>query len=93
MVERVGDAGGGRRKAADNAESLPQAIWDALNIARENKALFVAKDGLIIKANELAAQLCERTQQELADGYSITQFLESSQTRHPDALNNAGKPI
>jgi diguanylate cyclase (GGDEF)-like protein len=85
MFERVRNAGGGRRKAADNAESLPQAIWDALNIARENKALFVAKDGLIIKANELAAQLCERTQHELAAGGSITQFLESAQTPHPGA--------
>jgi diguanylate cyclase (GGDEF)-like protein len=85
MFERVWDAGGGRRKAADNAEDLPQAIWDALNIARENKALFVAKGGLIIKANELAAQLCERTPQELAVGCSITQFLERSQTPHPGA--------
>jgi diguanylate cyclase (GGDEF)-like protein len=86
MREHMGDAGGGRRKAADDEESVPQAIWDALNIARENKALFVARDGLIIKANELAAQLCERTPQELAGGCSITQFLESSQTRHPGAL-------
>jgi diguanylate cyclase (GGDEF)-like protein len=85
MFERVWDAGGGQRKLADNAENLPQPIWDALNIARENKALFVAKDGLIIKANELAAQLCERTQQELAGGGAITQFLESSQTPHPGA--------
>ena len=84
MLERVLDASAGKRKRAHSDEGLLQAIWGALNIARENKAIIVTKGGVIINTNELAAQLCEHTCEELA-GYSITQFLQGSKTPHPDA--------
>ena len=61
MLERVLDASAGKRKRAHSEEGLLRAIWGALNIARENKALIVTKGGIIINTNELAAQLCERT--------------------------------
>ena len=81
---RPGAIGRGR-KSSEIDESLPQAIWDALNIARENKALFVAKGGAIVNVNELAAQLCDRTPEELLGGCFISQFLQFSQTRQPAA--------
>jgi diguanylate cyclase (GGDEF)-like protein len=71
-------------KSSEIDESLPQAIWDALNIARENKALFVAKGGAIVNVNELAARLCDRTPEELG-GCFISQFLQCSQTRQSEA--------
>ena len=84
MLERLLDVNAGKRKRAHSDEGMLRAIWGALNIARENKALIVTKGGIIINTNELAVQLCERTCEELA-GYSITQFLEASQAQHPDA--------
>ena len=83
-LARPGAIGRGR-KSSEIDESLPQAIWDALNIARENKALFVAKGGAIVNVNELAAQLCDRTPEELLGGCFISQFLQCSQTRQPAA--------
>ena len=41
-------------------QELLDAVWEALNIGRDNKALVVARDGTIIKANQLASQLCGR---------------------------------
>jgi diguanylate cyclase (GGDEF)-like protein len=83
-LARPGAIGRGR-KSPEIDESLPQAIWDALNIARENKALFVAKGGAIVNVNELAAQLCDRTPEELLGGRFISQFLQCSQTQQPAA--------
>src|SRR5882757_5591985 len=83
-LARPGAIGRGR-KSSEIDESVPQAIWDALNIARENKALFVAKGGAIVNVNELAAQLCDRTPEELLGGRFISQFLQFSQTRQPAA--------
>jgi diguanylate cyclase (GGDEF)-like protein len=83
-LARPGAIGRGR-KSSEIDESLPQAIWDALNIARENKALFVAKGGAIVNVNELAAQLCDRTPEELLGGCFISQFLQFSQTQQTAA--------
>ena len=82
-LARPGAIGRGH-KSSEIDESLPQAIWDALNIARENKALFVAKGGAIVNVNELAAQLCDRTPEELLGGCFISQFLQR-QTSQPAA--------
>jgi len=82
-LARPGAIGRGR-KSSEIDEGLPQAIWDALNIARENKALFVAKGGAIVNVNELAAQLCDRTPEELLGGCFISQFLQR-QTSQPAA--------
>ena len=82
-LARPGAIGRGR-KSSEIHESLPQAIWDVLNIARENKALFVAKGGAIVNVNELAAQLCDRTPEELLGGCFISQFLQR-QTSQPAA--------
>jgi PAS domain-containing protein len=76
--------GRGRKSSLESDEGLPQAIWSALNIGRENKALIVAKGGAIINVNELASQLCGLTPEQLLGGCSITQFLQCS--RHPAAM-------
>ena len=83
-LARPGAIGRGR-ESSEIDESLPQAIWNALNIARENKALFVAKGGAIVNVNELAAQLCDRTPEELLGRCFISQFLQFSQTQQPAA--------
>ena len=57
------------RKASD--QELLDAVLEALNIARDNKALVVAREGTIININKLASQLCGRSQEELA-GKSVT---------------------
>ena len=85
MSEGQLNADAAKRQRADRDAGLLRAVWAALNIARDNKALIIAKGGVIIKTNELASQLCERTCEELV-GYSITEFLEGSQASHADAL-------
>src|SRR5262249_36071457 len=82
MVESVLDAGGGVREIANSDENLLQAIWGALTVARENKALIVAQAGVIIRVNELAEQLCDRTQDDLF-GCAITQLLSATQALQP----------
>ena len=39
-------------------EGLLDVVWEALNVARENKALVMARSGTIININRLAAELC-----------------------------------
>jgi diguanylate cyclase (GGDEF)-like protein/PAS domain S-box-containing protein len=52
-----------------NAAAIDQDLFDvtleALNVARDNKALVVAREGCIISVNELATQLCGRSSTEL----------------------------
>ena len=36
------------------------ALWEGLNVARDNKALVLARDGTIINLNQLAADLSGR---------------------------------
>jgi diguanylate cyclase (GGDEF)-like protein len=46
-------------------QRLLDTIWDALNIARDNKALVLARAGIILNVNRLASQLCERSLDQL----------------------------
>ena len=50
-------------------ELLP-AIWDALNVGRDSKALVIARQGIVININSLASQLFGRSLGELV-GRSI----------------------
>ncbi len=54
----------GRKRSADR-ETLLETALQALNVARENKALVVARNGLIIDINERALHLCERNRGDL----------------------------
>jgi diguanylate cyclase (GGDEF)-like protein len=44
--------------APANRQRLLQAMIEGLNVARDNKAIVVARDGIVIHVNQLALQLC-----------------------------------
>ena len=48
-----------RRTAAADPKLL-DVVWEALNVARDNKALLLARQGTIVNLNALAAELCGR---------------------------------
>ena len=60
---------------------LLEAVWEALNVARDNKALAIVRQGTIANINSLAAQLCERSSCELI-GKRVAEFLDGC--RLPD---------
>ena len=64
-------AGLAARKARARDPQLLDVVWESLNVARDNKALVLAKDGTIVNINALAQQLCGRSEQELL-GTSVT---------------------
>jgi hypothetical protein len=60
---------------------LLDAIWEALNIARDNKALVVAKGGTIININHLASELCGCSLQELVGKSVVSELFQELPTR------------
>jgi diguanylate cyclase (GGDEF)-like protein len=64
-----------RRRAA--APRLLEAVWDALNVARDNKALLLVQQGTIVNLNGLAADLCGRSFHDVK-GRSITDLLQDA---------------
>src|SRR5258705_7172324 len=64
-----------RRQAA--APRLLEAVWDALNVARDNKALLLVQQGTIVNLNGLAAELCGRSFHDVK-GRSITDLLQDA---------------
>ena len=69
---------GGQLKArARPAQDLKllDAVWEALNGARDNKALVLARQGTVVNINGLAAELCGRSFDDV-NGRSITDLLE-----------------
>src|SRR5205085_10210133 len=75
---------GGRKASARNAELL-DAIWGALNVARDNKALVVAADGAIVNINRLASQLCGRSGEDLVGKSALPELFEGPPAAHPSA--------
>src|SRR5258708_5482817 len=61
---------------APGHEQLPAAIWVALNIGRDNKALVVSTDGVIVNINQLASRLCGRAAEDLVGKCVISEFFE-----------------
>jgi PAS domain S-box-containing protein len=51
------------------------AAWEALNVARDNKALVFAKAGTILKVNQQFSQLCGRSLAELIGKTIWAEFL------------------
>src|SRR5439155_22376262 len=71
---------GGQLKArARPAQDLKllDAVWEALNVARDNKALVLARQGAIVNINRLAAELCGRSLRDVS-GKSIAHLLENA---------------
>jgi diguanylate cyclase (GGDEF)-like protein len=83
----LADAISPRRRSTRDQELL-DGVWDALNIGRDNKALVVARDGTIIKANPLAHQLCGRSSKALLGEGICGGLLADEPVRHP-ALTSA----
>src|ERR1043166_8922836 len=85
-----------RGTAAHNArmhdQELLDVIWEALNVARDNKALVAARGGAVINLNALASALCGRSLDELA-GCSVAELFEApgghGATRWETALKTA----
>jgi diguanylate cyclase (GGDEF)-like protein len=73
------------RGPARNArnEELLDAIWEALNVARDNKALVVARQGAIININARASQLCGRSRDELIGKSVFPELFEGPPELHP----------
>jgi PAS domain-containing protein len=86
--------------ASINDRELLEAVWEALNVARDNKALAIVRQGTIVNINALAAQLCERSSNELI-GKSLADLLDGvspprsrAVERWETALKTAsGRPI
>jgi diguanylate cyclase (GGDEF)-like protein len=85
LAARVRDAVAGIAARAagayDHDQAILEAALEALNVARDNKALVIAKNGIIIDINNLALQLCGRNRAELV-GRSV----------HGALLENAPMP-
>jgi diguanylate cyclase (GGDEF)-like protein len=75
------DAGRSGRWASAREQELLAAAWEALNVARDNKALVIAEAGIILNVNQRVSQLCGRSIDELL-GRSICPDLLD----HPPAL-------
>ena len=70
-----------RQEASSDSANALDAIWGALNIARDNKALVLATGGLIVNINQLASDLCERSDQDLVGRCVITELFENAPVR------------
>ena len=65
----------GAAVASIHDRELLEAVWEALNVARDNKALAIVRQGTIFNINSLAAQLCECSSRELI-GKSLAELLD-----------------
>jgi len=67
LVDRLRNtaSGGARWKPSPDQETLLETALEALNVARDNKALVVVRNGIIIDINERALHLCERKRKDL----------------------------
>ena len=55
-----------RHSGASNHDGqFLEVVWEALNVARDNKALIIARDDRIIKVNRLACELCGQSLHQL----------------------------
>jgi diguanylate cyclase (GGDEF)-like protein len=72
---------GGRRlkvrRSPAAGPKLLDVVWEALNVARDNKALMLARQGTIVNVNALGAALCGRSSRDL-NGGSIADLLEAA---------------
>src|SRR5262245_14452534 len=84
MGRRVGlpFRGGAPRNSRRDQEVL-DAVWEALTIGRDNKALLLAREGSVVNANNLACQLCGRSLDALRDRNVRGWLFEHEPARYP----------
>jgi PAS domain-containing protein len=82
-------------RPVSDAELL-EAIWEALNVARDNKALVMVCGGRIVNINQMASDLCGASLRSL-EGKCVTKllgFLPSAAVRVETVLRREGnEPI
>ena len=72
----VGTMAGKTGSALQPDQEVLGAIWQALNIARDNKGLVIARAGTIININPLVSQLCGRSFDQLVGGKVTTELFD-----------------
>ena len=73
----AGTTAGKTDSALHPDQEILGAIWQALNIARDNKGLVIARAGTIININSLVSQLCGRSFDQLVGGKVTTELFDS----------------
>jgi PAS domain-containing protein len=62
-------------------------MLEALNVARDNEALVVAREGVIVSVNELASQLCGRSSTELVGKGVYSELFRSLPQPEPGSVS------
>ena len=73
------------RKASARDYELLNAMLEGLNIARDNKALVVARNGTIINVNERASELCGGSQAQLMGRIVATELFVDTLAQSQDS--------
>lgn len=68
-------------------QELLHAAWEVLNVARDNKALVLAKDGNIVNLNRLFSQLCGRSLPQLAGRNVLRELFDGPPRQSCDGAN------
>ena len=76
LRDEVGVTAAKTNASAQRNQAVLDAIWEALNIARDNKALVIARAGTIINVNRLVSQLCERSLDQLVGRRIATELFD-----------------
>jgi diguanylate cyclase (GGDEF)-like protein len=64
--------------ATQRNQDFQDAIWEALNVGRDNKALVIARAGTIINVNALASRLSGRSLEQLVGGNVATELFDGA---------------
>ena len=76
LRDQVGVTAPKTNALAQRNQGVLDAIWEALNIARDNKALVIARAGIILNINRLTSQLCERSLDQLVGQTVATELFD-----------------
>jgi diguanylate cyclase (GGDEF)-like protein len=68
-------------------QELFRAIWAALNVGRDYKALIISKDATIISINRLASELCGRDSNEIVGKRVISELFDGPVGARPAKTN------
>ena len=81
---RGGTINSSRYASRTRERDLLAAAWEALNVARDNKALLLASGGTVLNANPLALRLCDRSLADLAGTRIVPDLLQDAPDAHAE---------
>ena len=81
---RGGKINSSRYASRTRERDLLAAAWEALNVARDNKALLLASGGTVLNANPLALRLCDRSLADLAGTRIVPDLLQDAPDPHAE---------